>query len=60
VVQVKPKGDFLDNDDSRSKIFLGKKNGLKRPGDNFKYFMVLKISVEAYSLKNIIGIIGDL
>jgi type III restriction enzyme len=61
VILIETKGDFLDNDESKSKNILGKKWS-EKSGDNFKYFMVFesKDVSECYSSKNIVGILSAL
>lgn len=61
IVLVETKGDFLDNDESKSKNILGKK-WAEKAGENFKYFMVFENkNVEGcYTAKNFLEIIRAL
>ena len=40
-ILVETKGDYLENDDSKNKIWLGNK-WADLAGNNYKYFMVFK------------------
>lgn len=61
IILVETKGDFLDNDESKSKNILGKK-WAEKAGENFKYFMVFENkNVEGcYTAKNFLEIIRAL
>lgn len=61
IVLVETKGDFLDNDESKSKNILGKK-WAEKAGENFKYFMVFENkNVEGcYTAKKFLEIIRAL
>ena len=61
IILVETKGDFLDNDESKSKNILGKK-WAEKAGDNFKYFMVFENkNVEGcYTAKKFLEIIRAL
>ena len=58
LILIETKGDYLDNDDSRAKIALGKK-WAEKAGDNFKYFMVFqkKDVPNTYNAQSIMDII---
>lgn len=58
LILVETKGDYLDNDDSRAKIALGKK-WAEKAGDRFKYFMVFqkKDVPNTYTAQTILDII---
>lgn len=58
LILIETKGDFLDNEDSRSKNALGKK-WAEKSGEKFKYFMVFqkKEVPETYTAQSIIDII---
>jgi type III restriction enzyme len=58
LILIETKGDFLDNDDSRTKNALGKK-WAEKAGDNFKYFMVFekKVVANTYTAQSIIEIV---
>ena len=61
IILVETKGDFLDNDESKSKNILGKK-WAEKAGENFKYFMVFENkNVEGcYTAKKFLEIIRAL
>ena len=58
LILIETKGDYLDNDDSRAKIDLGKK-WAEKAGDRFKYFMVFekKNVPNSYTAQSILEII---
>ena len=61
LILLETKGDYLDNDDSRTKNLLGKK-WAEKSGEKYKYFMVFETKEvqDTYTAKNIAGVVREL
>ena len=63
IVLIETKGDYLDGDDSRKKLALGR-NWQKLAGENYRYFMVFKnkdLGLDgAYTLENFIELMKNI
>lgn len=61
IILLETKGDFYDNDDSKSKNILGK-TWAEKSGSNYKYFMVFesKEVINTYTSQSIMKVLKDL
>jgi len=61
LILLETKGDYLDNDDSRTKNLLGKK-WAEKSGEKYKYFMVFETKEvqDTYTAKSIAGVVREL
>lgn len=63
IVLVEDKGDYLDGDDSKAKLELGRK-WQEKAGNNYRYFMVLKnkqLGLDgAYTLDKFVEVMKDI
>ena len=61
LILLETKGDFLDNEDSRTKNLLGKR-WAEKCGENFKYFMVFesKQVPDTYTARSIVEVVKAL
>ena len=63
IILIEAKGDYLDGDDSRKKLALGR-NWQKLAGENYRYFMVFKskdLGLDgAYTLENFIELMKNI
>lgn len=63
IVLVEAKGDYLDGDDSKAKLELGRK-WQEKAGNNYRYFMVFKnkqLGLDgAYTLDEFVEVMKDI